>query len=92
MTIHPTAVIESGAELSSSVRVGPSVGAMTLPVATSRFAIKHVVPLRMYSNSRRSSRPGRIGRVGAARSSAWMLVFSSVETTWVPCACSAGAC
>src|SRR3954451_3140049 len=34
----------------------------------------------MYSNSRRSTAPGRSGRPGAQRSRAWMPVISSIDT------------
>jgi len=40
---------------SASVRVGPRLGVMTCPVATSRLAIKLRVPCRSYSNSCRST-------------------------------------
>ena len=63
---------------------GPEVGATTSPVATSKLAIKHCVPWRRYSYSGRSTRPGCIGKVGAARSSACIPVFSSVLMTWPP--------
>src|SRR5262245_1457073 len=40
-----------------SVRVGPTLGAMTCPHQTSRFAIRQSVPWRTYSNSRPYSGP-----------------------------------
>jgi hypothetical protein len=43
------------------------------------------------SNSRRSTCPGFIGRLGAARSSAWMPVISSIETVCTPCSAAVGA-
>src|SRR6266542_7157804 len=49
-------------------------------------------PWRMYSNSRRSTLPGRSGRPGAARSSAWTHVISSVLITRSPAATRVGAC
>lgn len=55
---------------STSVRVGPNEGAGTCPVATSKLAISVKVPRRIYSNSRCSTSPGRIGLVGCLRSSA----------------------
>src|SRR4030095_3195139 len=55
---------------SSSVLLGPIVGATTSPVATSKLAIKHCVPWRRYAYSGRSTRPGCIGQGGAARSRA----------------------
>src|SRR6266536_2197678 len=76
---------------SASVRVGPTDGAMTAPVATAKLAISAWVPWRTYSNSRRSTWPGRSGSVGAARSSAWMPVISSVPTPWTPWSWRAGA-
>src|SRR6478609_1878380 len=76
---------------SASVRVGPTLGATIRPSTTSKLAIKHCVPWRTYSNSRRSTWPGRIGSVGAARSRAWMPVISSVLTTCPPRATSVGA-
>ena len=72
------------------VLLGPMVGATTSPVATSKLAIKHCVPWRMYSYSGRSTRPGCIGKVGAARSSAWIPFFSSVPMTCPPCLATAG--
>src|SRR5215207_6858362 len=59
---------------SSLVRVGSMEGAMILPVATSKLAIKHRVAWRMYSCSWHSTLPGRIGRAGWRRSRAWMPV------------------
>jgi hypothetical protein len=47
----------------------------TLPVTTSKWAISVWVPWRTDSNSRRSTLPGRMGRDGAMRSSAWMPVI-----------------
>src|SRR5262249_4862352 len=44
-----------------------------------------------YSNSRRSTFPGRSGKPGAARSSAWTPVISSVLMTRSPTATRAGA-
>src|SRR5437867_8529682 len=76
---------------SASVRVGPTVGATSRPCTTSQLAMRHCVPWRTYSNSRRSTCPGRTGSVGAARSRAWMPVISSVLTTWPPRAAIAGA-
>lgn len=63
---------------SFSVWVLPTTPA-TLPVVTSKAAIRVCVPCRRYSNSRRSTLPGRIGRPGAMRSNAWMPVISSTE-------------
>src|SRR6266542_3590158 len=96
MNTHPASgaaatVRSTCAAKSASVRVGPTAAAMTLPVATAKVAMSAWVPCRMYSNSRRSTAPEHIGSVGAARSSAWMPVISSVLTTCVPCAWSAGA-
>src|SRR4029450_10410775 len=76
---------------SASVRVGPTVGATRRPWTTSKLAMRHCVPWRTYSNSRRSTWPGRPGSVGAARSRAWIPVISSVLTTCPPRAWSAGA-
>ena len=64
---------------SSSVRVSPMVP-RTVPFATSNAAIRALVPCRMYSNSRRSTCPGFIGSLLAARSRAWIPVISSIET------------
>ena len=64
---------------SASVRVASTVGAITRPVATSKFAVGHCVPWRMDSCSRRSTRPGLMGNVSAARSTACMPVFSSTQ-------------
>jgi hypothetical protein len=63
---------------SFSVRVLP-ITPSTLPVATSKAAIRVCVPWRRYSNSRRSTLPGTIGSPGAIRSRAWMPVISSME-------------
>src|SRR3954452_18665096 len=41
------------ARKSASVRVGPSVGAITQPHQISRLAVRHSVPWRWYSYSRR---------------------------------------
>ena len=35
--------------------------------------------------------PGFIGRLGAARSSAWIPVISSIETVWTPCSAAVEA-
>ena len=91
--IHPASgsvatVRAMWAAKSSSVRVGWTVGAITWPVATSKLPIRHCVPCRVYSNSRRSTWPGFIGLVGAIRSSAWMPVISSTLTVWTPSASS----
>ena len=75
----------------ASVRVGPSVGATTCPVTTSRLRMTVHVPCRMYSNSRRSTLPGASGKPGCLRSSAWMPVSSSVVTMRSPWGASAGA-
>ena len=74
---------------SASVRVFDKVGAISLPVATSKLPSKQHVPCLLYSNSWYSTCPGRIGRVGRARSLAW-IVFSSVLMTCTPCSCSEG--
>ena len=79
--------------------VGGSQAAQTLTgacqrnaeVATSNAAIRALVPCRTYSNSRRSTCLGFIGRLGAARSSAWMPVISSIETVCTPCPAAVGA-
>ena len=76
---------------SPSVRVGPSVGAMMQPHQISRLAVRHSVPCRMYSCSRPCTRPGPMGMSGYFRSSAWMPVFSSMLTTWMPCSASCPA-
>ena len=75
---------------SSSVRVSPIVP-RTLPMATSKAAIRAFVPCLIYSNSRRSTCPGFIGRLLAARSRACIPVISSTETVWPPCAATVGA-
>jgi len=54
---------------------------VTLPVATSSAARRLVVPLRLTSWVWRSTWPGFIGSIGAVRSSAWIWVFSSREST-----------
>src|SRR5713101_3710952 len=53
---------------SSSVRVGPQEGSMTCPVTTSKLMNHDRMPCRMYSNSRRSTWPGSMGRSGCSRS------------------------
>src|SRR4030095_235575 len=77
---------------SSSVRVGPMDGVTTVPCATSKLAINVTVPRRIYSNSRRSACPGSMSRGGCVRSSAWMPVISSVDSTRSPASTKAGAC
>ncbi len=69
---------------SASVRVGPLEGAKTCPLATSKLMKNEQVPWRMYSNSRRVTRPDRGGRSGASRSSACTCVNSSVLTVRWP--------
>src|SRR5580704_13782258 len=54
---------------SCSVRVSP-ITPTTLPMVTSKPAIRVCVPWRRYSNSHRSTLPGFIGNRGAMRSSA----------------------
>ena len=68
---------------SSSVRVGPKVGATISPVTTSRLPIKVKVPWRLYSNSRSYCCPGCIGNVAATRTNAWMPVISSTHRVCV---------
>ena len=75
---------------SASVRLSPMVP-RTLPEATSNAAISACVPCRTYSNSRRSTCPGFIGKPGEARSSAWIPVISSIETVCTPCSAAVGA-
>jgi len=63
----------------------------TVPSCTSRAAKSMTVPLRRYSNSRRTGMPGwasspspvagTAGRVGLTRLLAWMPVFSSTDHT-----------
>lgn len=56
-----------------------------------KFAMRHRVPWRMYSNSTRSTRPGRTDFASQRRSSACIPVFSSVLTTCAPSAASCAA-
>ena len=63
---------QQGVEKTSKVllgRVSPITPA-TLPIVTSKPAIRVCVPWRRYSNSHRSTLPGFIGNPGAMRSSA----------------------
>src|SRR5712692_7218500 len=76
---------------SASVRVGPMLGAITWPVATSKLAIRHWVPWRAYSNSCRSILPGRSTSGGCSRSKACIPLFSSVLTVRTPAVWRAGA-
>jgi hypothetical protein len=76
---------------SASVRVGPCEGASAWPLTTSRLRMKVVVLWRIYSNSRRSTRPGASGKPGFLRSRAGPPVSSSVLTTRSPAAAKAGA-
>src|SRR4029077_8074982 len=55
------------------------ITAATLPIVTSKPAIRVCVPWRRYSNSHRSTLPGFIGNPGAMRSSARMPVISSMR-------------
>ena len=66
---------------SASVRVASTVGAITRPVAASTFAVGHGVPWRTDSCSRRSTRPGLMGNVSAARSTACM----PTQIVRIPC-------
>jgi [ribosomal protein S5]-alanine N-acetyltransferase len=52
--------------------------------ATFLAAMIETVPCRLYSNSRRASRPGRPGMSGRIRVFAWMPVFSSMLISTVP--------
>src|SRR6266566_405253 len=54
---------------------------VTRPVATSNAANRVVVPCRTSSWVRRWGLPGRSGRLGAVRESAWIWRFSSTQTT-----------
>ena len=76
---------------SSSVRVGPADGATTCPLTTSRLSMKDAVPCRMYSYSRRRTRPGAVGRSGCVGSSACTPVSSSVLMMCSPRAARSGA-
>jgi hypothetical protein len=49
-----------------------------------RFIDAETVPCRLYSNSRRASRPGRPGMSGRIRVFAWPPVFSSMLISTVP--------
>src|SRR5262249_21620168 len=56
MNTHPAngsvaTVCSTGALKSSSVRVGPLLGAITQPHQSSRLAVRHSVPCRTYSDS-----------------------------------------
>ena len=57
-------------EISSSVRVLPADTFPICPVQTLKFMVNDTVPYRMYSNSRRSTLPGAIGKPGCFRSNA----------------------
>jgi hypothetical protein len=81
-----------GVAQSSAVLLGPTVGATTAPGATAKLAINPGVPGRRSAYSGRAPRPGGLGQVGAARSSAWLPVFSSVLMTGPPGLAPAGAC
>ena len=70
---------------STSVRLGPILGAITSPVATSKLAIKFIVPWRIYSNSIRSITPGLIVNEGKIRSRACIPQSSSLLIRWMPC-------
>ena len=63
---------QQGVEKTSEVLLGPGVAdhPMTLPIVTSKPAIRVCAPWRRYSNSHRSTLPGFIGNPGAMRSSA----------------------
>ena len=55
--------------------------AATPPSWTFNPAKSTTMPLRSYSNSRRSRTPGTAGRVGLIRALAWIEVFSSTDHT-----------
>ena len=78
-TFTPALTPSRKAAKSSSVRLSPTV-LRTVPAATSKAAIRVCVPCRRYSNSCRSTLPGRMGRSGDTLSSAWMPVISSIDT------------
>ncbi len=87
--IHPASgsvsiVLLMCLQKSSSVRVVPTVGVITWPLAICQLAISATTPWRIYSNSMRSTRPSFIGWAGYALSKAWMPVFSSLLTKWIP--------
>jgi len=48
---------------SFSLRVLLAVQAASSPWATSKLQVKDKVPCRLYSNSRRKTLPGRIGKI-----------------------------
>ena len=58
--------------------------AMISPTATFIAAMIETVPCRLYSDSRRASRPGRPGMSGRIRVFAWTPVFSPVLVSTVP--------
>ena len=58
-----------------------AASAATSPSWTLRPANSTTVPLRSYSNSRRSGVPGTAGWLGLMRALAWMGVFSSTDHT-----------
>ncbi len=85
--------VDVGDEVSFRSGSGPIDGLTILPVTTSRNLLRSTPGSRggTYSNSTRSTRPGRTGLVSWSLSSACMPVFSSVLITCVPSAASCGA-
>src|SRR4051794_36045062 len=71
----------------NSMKVAESLRLMifgwTVPAVTFMAAISDTVPWRTYSNSRRSTRPGRAGRVARVRERACMAGFSSTLNSTV---------
>ncbi len=80
-----------GAAQSSSVLLGPMLGATTAPVATAKGAIQHGGPWRREAYAGRSTSPGCLGKVGAARSSACLPSCSAVLMRCPPSWAMAGA-
>lgn len=72
------------AKKSSSVRLSVMLGLIIFPVTTSKFAIKHFVPCRSYSYSCFRICPAFMGKSAALRPNAWIPVFSSVLTVFMP--------
>ena len=76
--------VRKAMKVSESFRV--MIFGWMVPVATFIAAISDAVPWRMYSNSRRSTQPGRTGRVARLRDLACMAVFSSTLNSTVSAA------
>lgn len=73
--------ISSSSSMNSFCRLRLRQMPRTFPVRVSMAASRLIAPLRSYSCSTSTGRPGWAGRVGETRGRGWSEVFSSTQRT-----------